>query len=256
MLEFTKTRPGAPPVYFQREAEGLRWLAEANGANVVRVLEVGVDHLTLQRVTPGHASAPAALDFGRALATTHMSGAAAYGAAPPSSAPTDVGFIADAPLPFGYWEGFGAFYAQARLMPYLERLPTLARSSTFTRLLAALLAEDERLIGPAESPSRIHGDLWSGNVLWSGHDGQAWLIDPAAHGGHRETDLAMLALFGVAHLSDILMGYQQVHPLSAGWRARVPLHQVHPLLVHALLFGGSYVNQAESAAQAALASTL
>jgi hypothetical protein len=42
---------------------------------------------------------------------------------------------------------------------------------------------------------RVHGDLWSGNVHID-QDGAPWLVDPAAHGGHRETDLAMLALFG------------------------------------------------------------
>ena len=88
-------------------------------------------------------------------------------------------------------------------------------------------------------------------MLWSG--GRGWLIDPAAHGGHRETDLAMLALFGAPHLDRILVGYQDTRPLAAGWRARVPLHQLHPLLVHACLFGASYREEVRSAARAALA---
>ena len=94
------------------------------------------------------------------------------------------------------------------------------------------------LAGPPEPPSRIHGDCWSGNVLWSG--GRGWLIDPAAQGGHRETDLAMLALFGAPYLDRILAAYSDVAPLAAGWRDRVPLHQLHPLLVHACLFGSGY----------------
>ncbi|HWN59572.1 MAG TPA: fructosamine kinase family protein, partial [Streptosporangiaceae bacterium] len=108
------------------------------------------------------------------------------------------------------------------------------------------------LAGPAEPPSRIHGDCWSGNVLWSG--GRGWLIDPAAHGGHRESDLAMLALFGAPHHEHIMRGYQAAVPLAAGWAARVPLHQLHPLLVHACLFGASYREEVRSAARAALAS--
>ncbi len=86
-------------------------------------------------------------------------------------------------------------------------------------------------------PARIHGDLWSGNVLWS-PDGVV-LIDPAAHGGHRITDLAMLALFGTPHLNRIHAAYEQecVH-LPDGWRDLIGLHQLHPLLVHAELFGG------------------
>ena len=109
------------------------------------------------------------------------------------------------------------------------------------RLVAAVMDRIDSLAGPAEPPSRIHGDLWAGNVLWSGEAG--WLIDPAAHGGHRETDLAMLALFGAPHLDRILAGYNDATPLAAGWRARVPLHQLHPLLVHACLFGASYAER-------------
>src|ERR1700752_4708754 len=100
--------------------------------------------------------------------------------------------------------------------------------------------------GSSPAPaSRIRGDLWAGNVLWSG--GRGWLIDPAAHGGHRETDLAMLALFGAPHLERILPGDTGTVPLADGWRARVPLHQLHPLLVHACLFGGSYAAQVRAA---------
>ena len=107
------------------------------------------------------------------------------------------------------------------------------------------------LAGPAEPPSRIHGDCWSGNLLWSG--GRGWLIDPAAQGGHRETDLAMLALFGAPYLDRILAAYQEAAPLAAGWRARVPLHQLHPLLVHVCLFGAAYRDATLAAARSALA---
>jgi fructosamine-3-kinase len=88
----------------------------------------------------------------------------------------------------------------------------------------------------------LHGDLWSGNVLWSD---PVRLIDPASHTGHRETDLAMLALFGTPHLDRILAAYQEVYPLSQGWQTRVGLHQLWPLLVHHRLFGGGYGARAE-----------
>ena len=97
------------------------------------------------------------------------------------------------------------------------------------------------LAGPPEPPARLHGDLWSGNVVWTA-DG-AVLIDPAAHGGHRLTDLAMLELFGAPHLAEIRAGYAAVHPLPApgAWDDLVALHQVYPLGMHAVLFGGGYV---------------
>lgn len=98
-----------------------------------------------------------------------------------------------------------------------------------------------------EVPARLHGDLWSGNVLWTAQE--AVLIDPAAHGGHREADLAMLALFGAPHLERALAAYDEATPLADGWRERVLLHQVHPLLLHAVLFGGSYAAQSMRAAR-------
>jgi fructosamine-3-kinase len=100
---------------------------------------------------------------------------------------------------------------------------------------------------PDEPPARLHGDLWNGNVLW-GLDGQAWLIDPAAYGGHREVDLAMLALFGLPHLPRVLDAYvetcAETRPLADGWQDRVGLHQLFPLLVHACHFGGGYAGRA------------
>ncbi|MGM1058880.1 fructosamine kinase family protein [Saccharothrix sp. Mg75] len=99
------------------------------------------------------------------------------------------------------------------------------------------------------APARLHGDLWGGNAHWAA-DGRAWLIDPAAHGGHRETDLAMLDLFGCPHLDRVLAAYHEVSPLEPGRRDRVPLHQLFPLLVHAALFGREYARQALSVARA------
>ena len=146
------------------------------------------------------------------------------------------------------------FYAERRVLPYArmlvdDRVLTADGARTFDRL-AARLAE---LAGPVEPPARLHGDLWSGNVLWCA-DGRAWLVDPAAHGGHRETDLAMLALFGAPWLDRILAAYDETAPLADGREdktirhADLRLHQVHPLLVHAVLFGGDYVRQAVDAA--------
>jgi fructosamine-3-kinase len=125
-------------------------------------------------------------------------------------------------------------------------------SRTATSLVETVMSSIGELAGPPEPPSRIHGDLWSGNVLWSGARG--CLIDPAAHGGHRETDLAMLALFGAPHLPEILQAYVATTPLADGWRSRVPLHQLHPLLVHVCLFGAVYVPQLVDAARMALSS--
>jgi fructosamine-3-kinase len=103
------------------------------------------------------------------------------------------------------------------------------------------------LAGPPEPPARLHGDLWSGNVM-AGADGGAWLIDPVAYGGHREVDLAMLRLFG-APSERIFAAYAEAAPLADGHEERVGLWQLFPLMVHAVLFGGGYGGSAEDAAR-------
>jgi fructosamine-3-kinase len=247
---FVKTREPAPPGFCAAAAAGLAWLAEAadgGGVTTLRPVSVDAQRLVLPYVhqrTPTSAQAEA---FGRALALTHRSGAPHHGS-PPRGWTAD-GWIATLPLPHvsqGPGAGWGAFYAAHRVAPF-ARSSGLADDPGVRRLCDRLAAEDEELVGPAEPPSRLHGDLWSGNVLWSA-DG-AVLVDPAAHGGHRETDLAMLALFGLPHLDRVLAAYDETAPLSEGWRDRVALHQVHPLLVHAALFGGAYGSRAVAAAR-------
>jgi fructosamine-3-kinase len=239
---------------FASEASGLRWLAGPGAAAVPGVLAVDEDVLVIDWIDPGPPTAPAALCYGQELAATHAAGAEAFGAPWP-------GVIAgltlpNEPAPPG--SGWGEWYAAARLLPFVR----LARDRGALTAAEAGLAEAAaghapQVAGPAEPPARIPHppplppSCWSGNVLWSG--GRGWLIDPAAHGGHRETDLAMLALFGAPYLDQIMAGYQQTAPLAEGWRARVPLHQLHPLLVHCCLFGRSYTDSALAAARAVLA---
>lgn len=210
------------------------------GCPTPRIHEVGLDRLLLEAILTVPPSARAAAAFGTGLAHTHASGADVFGDLPPGC---DHGFIAELDLPSGHWHQFGEFYSQARLLPFADlafRRGNLVEADLIAiQRLGDQLADGRvRLCGPAEDPARLHGDLWSGNLLWRSRD--VVVIDPSAHGGHRESDLAMLALFGLPFLDVVLEGYQEVWPLSAGWQERVPLHQLYPLLVHATLFGGSY----------------
>jgi len=243
---------GAAATAFAAEANGLRWLAAADGGPPLpQVLGLAEDLLVIELLTPLDRPSPAAArQLGAGLARMHAAGAPSFGAPWP-------GYIASLPLdnaPPAAAAGtdWGSWYAERRLVPYLRTASddgALGRAGV--RLLEAVISRIGQLAGPPEPPSRIHGDLWAGNVLWP--QGRGWLIDPAAHGGHRETDLAMLALFGAAELGEVLAGYTEARPLADGWQARVPLHQLHPLLVHVCLFGGGYAAQLLSAARAALA---
>jgi fructosamine-3-kinase len=244
---FVKAVPAgddATAAAFAAEANGLRWLAGAEAVPVPEVIGVSQDLLVIEFLPPGSPTPEAAEEFGANLARMHAKGPPTFGAPWP-------GYIASLPLDNTPGTEWGSWYAEQRLVPYLKKAhDDGALSSADLSLMETVVDRIEQLAGPTEPPSRIHGDLWAGNVLWSG--GRGWLIDPAAHGGHRETDLAMLALFGAPHLERIMNGYTQTKELADGWRQRVPLHQLHPLLVHVCLFGGSYAAQARGAARAAL----
>jgi len=238
-----KTLAHAPPDFFEREAAGLRWLREVEGG--VRAPEVlGVDQecLIIAWVEPGKNGVDAAAGFGRALAATHAATTPDYGG-------EHDGFIGRLPLPNRTAPTWAEFYATRRLLPYLKLARD--REAVTDGEAATIEAVVPRLVDlvPEEAPARLHGDLWNGNVLW-GLEGQVWVIDPAAYAGHREVDLAMLAMFGMPHLPRVFDAYDEASPLIEGWQDRVGLHQLFPLLVHACLFGGGYgARAAETAAR-------
>ena len=243
---FIKSDPQAPPGYFRWEEAGLEWLRDADAVPVVEVRGWSEGHLALRRLSSVPPDPSAARSFGRALARTHDAGAAAWGCGPPGW--TGDGFFGPLaeplPLLLGAWDTWGAFYAEARLEPTVRRCRDAGQfderaASSFERLIDRVGSGD---LDTDDGPARLHGDLWSGNVMWTPTGGT--LIDPAAHGGHRETDLALLALFGAPHLDEILVGYDEVHPPAEGRAARVELHQLHCLLAHAVLFGGGYAARA------------
>jgi fructosamine-3-kinase len=244
---FTKTSPTHPRSY-PAEAAGLAWLANAGpgSARVVQVLDVRPESISLQRLTPTAPTRAAAAVFGRALVRTHAAGAAHFGSGPDGW--RGDGFIGRQELSLAPQAPWGAFYADQRLLPYAEqaaRLQHLSRGglNAVHRVCGRLHAgdwDDDR------SPARIHGDLWTGNVVFTAAG--VVLIDPAAHGGHPLTDLAMLELFGAPHLAAITGAYAEEAGLSPGWRDLIGLHQLHPLLVHAASHGPAYGRQAAAVA--------
>jgi fructosamine-3-kinase len=239
---FVKSRDDAPDGFFAAEAAGLDWLGAApGGPPVPAVLAHDTDLLVLPWLMEERPASTTVERLGRQLAAMHAAGSPVFGAA-------QDGWIGAAELENGPLDGWPEFYAERRVLPYVRQLRDGGllggdEAAVFERLAARL----PEIAGPAEPPARIHGDLWTGNVLWSGDRG--WLVDPAAHGGHRETDLAMLMLFAEGWVPRMLAAYEESMPLSDGWRGRQRLHQIHPLLVHAVLFGGGYLAAALAAAE-------
>jgi fructosamine-3-kinase len=236
---FVKTRAEPGPGEYATEAAGLRWLGEPGALRLPEVLEAGDDFLALEWLDAQGPYDEEAL--GRGLALVHTAGAERFGAAPPGAPSTDLR-LGPLLLPNDPARDWPAFYAERRLRPLSERAALSPRGQAAVERVCDRIAD---LAGPAEPPARLHGDLWSGNVM--APSGEPCLIDPAASGGHREVDLAMLRLFGSPG-PRFLAAYEEVAPLSDGHEERVALYQLFPLLVHAALFGGGYAASVERAA--------
>ncbi|MBT1166313.1 fructosamine kinase family protein [Bifidobacterium simiarum] len=256
MAVYRKSRRWAPEGFFECEGRGLQWLGQARksgGPRVVDVMEWSDDYLDIERVSPASPTPKAAYEFGAALARMHDAGAPYFGSAPEGYHGTCYfGPLQDpVPMDTGEWTDPATYFAEGRLLPMvrmgIERRELDQSDLEMTREVIAALPE---LLGGAakDKPARIHGDLWSGNVMWTAGSGttEAVLIDPAAHGGHREEDLAMLHLFGMSYLGQIMDGYQSVHPLKAGYESRYTLWQLYPIAGHCVFFGGGYVSEFRS----------
>jgi fructosamine-3-kinase len=222
-MPFVKANP-AP-----LEAAGLRWLA-AGGARVPEILADEPGRLVLQRIPPGRLSAAGEEELGRMLASVHRAGAPRFGSLPAAGR----FLVGHCELDSPEGDDWNAYYLEHRCLPVARRVGLESEVSAV------------RVDAPVEPPARLHGDLWSGNVL-ADDGGRPWLIDPAAYGGHREVDLAMLDLFGTIPPRTVA-AYEEIAPFADGWRDRIPLWQLFPLLVHAVLFGGGYLRQAHDLA--------
>lgn len=251
---FAKTHARPPAGFFTTEARGLTWMRDAGAVPVPAVLAVSDGDATSGRpaflaiewVEPGgRGSVAGEAELGRGLAMMHRAGAPCFGR-------EDRRTTGSRGLPNDPCDTWAEFYAERRL-GVLHQMADDAgalspRSLAKLRQVIVRLAD---LGGPAEPPARLHGDLWAGNRLIA-HDARSWLIDPACHGGHREYDLAMMRLFGGFDRA-CFDAYDHEWPLADGWEARVPLHQLAPLIVHAIKFGGGYASATERALDAVLA---
>jgi len=237
---FVKHRADAPAGVFTAEARGLGWLRVAGGPRVPEVVAVRDEaprFLALEWIERGSPGADHDEALGRALAALHGAGAASFGLEHDN-------FIATLPQSNAPASTWPEFYATRRLEPLVRR------SADAGRLRPATVARFARLTdrladlgGPAEPPARLHGDLWGGNAIVDA-GGSPVLIDPAVYGGHREVDLAMMRLFG-GFSPRVFDAYREAFPLAPGHDERVGLWQLWPLLVHVVLFGGSYAGSLE-----------
>jgi len=239
-----KTHRDPPPGCFLTEAESLRWLRAARAVNVPEVIAVQDGRapadtgptaiLVMSWVEAAGWGVADEEGFGRQLAALHRAGAPHFGRI--DRRPTTSRQLPNDPV-----DVWTEFFAEQRLRP-LARLGRDAGALPDAVVAGVERVADHlgRYAAGNQPPSRLHGDLWAGNRLVDSA-GRSWLVDPAAHGGHREFDLAMMRLFG-GFGEAAFAAYAEAWPLADGWQERVSLHQLAPLMSHAIRFGGGYIN--------------
>jgi fructosamine-3-kinase len=224
---FVKTHAHPPPGMFVAEAAGLDWLR--GPLRVPKVIASGERFLALEWLDLGSKARGFDEALGRGLAALHRIGAPSFGLDRDN-------FLAMLPQDNTPCADGVAFWVEQRLRPLVDRAIAAGHMPDVRAKLDTLRAARDRF-GPDEPPARLHGDLWWGNVV--AVDGAPAIVDPAVYGGHREVDLAMLALFGGLP-SALVAAYDEAFPLADGWRERMSLWQLYPLAAHACLFGGGY----------------
>jgi fructosamine-3-kinase len=237
---FAKTKQNALPGFFDTEAASLRWLRDTGTVAVPRVLAVSDDppFLILEWIDAGHAHDQTEADLGRALGCLHQT--------PTQFGRQDKRTTGSRGLPNEPSTSWAEFYKTQRLLPLAKIAAAESALPTATIADVHRIADRLDTYGATDEPAALlHGDLWGGNRL-VGVAGVNWLIDPASHGGHREFDLAMMRLFGGFEQA-CFDAYDDEYPLADGWRERIPLHQLAPLMVHAIKFGGGYVASTRAA---------
>ena len=228
---------------FEAEAAGLEALGNTGAIPVPEVLGLGIDGTSsflLLSWVPSGAPAPGFWeDFGKQLAELHRADTSSLLAGAGRFGFSGDNFIGSTPQVNEPRDTWVSFFQECRLQPQLKMASSagLLNSSDLAVADRVLNRLDELLVEP-ESPSLLHGDLWSGNYM-VGPDGRAMLIDPAAYVGHREADLAMTELFGGYHPA-FYAAYRNAAPLQPGYEDRRDLYNLYHLLNHLNLFGTSY----------------
>lgn len=229
------------PGMFEAEAKGLALLHKADCLRVPFPVDNGragsYQFLLLEYIEEGRKSVDHWENFGTGLAALHRQSSETFGL----DHDNYIGSLRQHNHRESSWT---EFFVEHRLRPQLDLARRAKRIDGMIGRKFESFFEKLPTILPAERPSLLHGDLWSGNLL-ADERGQPCLIDPAVYYGSREVDLAMTQLFG-GFESAFIDSYNSVFPLLPGYSTRFDMYNLYPLLVHLNLFGSSYRAQVVS----------
>lgn len=233
---FLKWNSSAPDHMFETESKGLKILSDANTDLVIpEVVEVGKNFLLLSLLIPGSGNSGSAYGFGTELAKLHQHSFETFGL-------NHDNFIGKLPQRNHQRQNWADFFVSERIEPQIKVGIQTGKFESDLIPIVDVLHKTVQDLFPNEQPALLHGDLWSGNYMFT-KSGAASIYDPAVYYGHREMDIAMTRLFG-GFSSDFYEGYNSEYALADGFEDRIEVCNLYPVLVHSNLFGGGYVRRA------------
>jgi len=229
------------PRMFEKEMNGLNTLYRNCNLIIPEAIKCGVveqqQYLLLEWIETGSPKKDFWKQFGAGIAIMHKQQQSFFGW-------KEDNYIGNLQQRNDKHESWNLFYAECRIMPLAMQLLNSNAFSKNDVTAAEELCEKFNEIFPNESPALLHGDLWSGNFMVAAN-GYAAIFDPAVYYGHRQMDIGMAKLFG-GFDQRFYDAYEEIYPLEKDWKQRLQLTQLYPLLIHALLFRGHYIDKART----------
>jgi len=234
---FLKYNDSTPIDMFAREVEGLKTIKKDDSPFVPDVYLHGKNFLLMEDIAPAPRLENYWVIFGRQMAALHNYTNKQYGFRHDN-------YIGKTKQPNPWMDDGNKFFAEVRLlyMAGLARELGFLNSGSFEEIVG--LSERLPQIIPEQSPSLIHGDLWSGNAMTDSRGNPA-IIDPAVHYGWGEAELAMTSLFG-SFPGVFFKAYEEIRPLESKYQSRFPIYNLYHLLNHVVLFGHGYLGHVNS----------
>ena len=245
---FLKYNSSPPKNFFIAEAKGLRLLAKSkNGPRVPRPLGISPESnpqfLLLEYIESSSSKSGFSSRFARALAEMHRETQEQYG--------LDHDNFIGSTVQKNELESDGVIFFREHRIRFQQELARKTRGlpKDVDRRLDLFCEKLEILFDfKDEKPALLHGDLWSGNYFPS-HEQVPCIFDPAVYFGPREADLAMTEMFGRLP-QEFYSAYHEAFPLKPGYAERKQIYNLYHLLNHYILFGGSYLRQADQTVKA------
>lgn len=223
-----------------KEADALKILSGALKENqyisVPTVYDVDQYELKMQNIESSYASAKHFQDLGIGLAIMHKKEYENYG----YDSDNYIGLNPQKNIISSDW---GEFFVEYRLEYQISIIKDSAIKNRFNEILRENRTKlSDFLNENTKHSSLVHGDLWSGNVLYDKK--RVWLIDPAMYYGDREVDIAMSEMFG-GFGADFYEAYEQKYPKSKEYVTKKIIYNLYHYLNHYNLFGSGYLSGCE-----------